>query len=699
MLYLDLESYSETDIAAGVYVYARSAEILLIAYALADGPVRVWDLTAQAKPPADLLEALCDPERIITAHNANFDRTILREQLVGRHGVPAHVGDAARWRCTMCKAYAHGFPGSLDAVGRVLGLPQDKAKLGDGRRLIHRFCKPAPRNHKAERYDRHSHPEEWQRFKDYAAQDIEAMRAVDRRLPDWNFRGPEVELYQLDQKINDRGFAVDRELVEAGAGAAETERATMIARCAELTNGLVTSPTQRELLRGYLNEIYDLNLRNTQASTLRAVLADEERPLDPVARELIEIALHANKTSTAKYKALVPAIGPDGRFRGGLQFAGAARTRRWSGRTFQPHNLPSRGLPKQRDIDSYIEALKAGLHDLLFPNLMLFGSAALRGVLVAPPGRKLVVADLSNIEGRANAWLAGEAWKIDAFTAFDRGAGPDLYNITATQIVGGDPYDVPRHIRNAFGKVPELACGYGGGVGAFQTFARGYGIRMADHWPVIRENMAGFVAAARDNYESWGRERSPELDPDEWLASETVKLAWRDRHPAIARLWRECENAAREALANPGSSYRAGPHLRFKLVRHAGHAYLLMRLPSGRFLCYFAPRVGDDGQLSYMGLNNITRQWERLYTYGGKLVENACQSLSRDILADSMPRIEAEGFEILLTVHDEIVTETPDDPAFTADRLATLMTEVPEWARGFPLAAAGFEAFRYRKDD
>jgi DNA polymerase len=381
-----------------------------------------------------------------------------------------------------------------------------------------------------------------------------------------------------------------------------------------------------------------------------------------------------------------------------LQFAGAARTRRWAGRTFQPHNLPSRGLPPQSDIEQYIRALKSGVHDLLFDDLMVFGSAALRGVLVASPGKQLVVADLSNIEGRANAWLAGENWKLDAFDAFDRGEGPDLYNVTAGSLLGQNPDDVSKTDRNVMGKVPELALGYQGGVGAFQTFAQAYGVRMSDHWHTISDNMPGFADKAFENYRIWGRERDPDLDEMEWVASETVKLAWRHRHPAIARLWHACEAAARNALKNPGSTYRAGPHLQFKKVSHAEYGYLLMRLPSGNFLVYFAPRIATDGTITHMGVNGITRQWERQSTYGGKLVENACQSLSRDILAHNMPACEAAGFEILLTVHDETVTEAPISDEFSAERLAGLMATNPDWADGFPLAAAGFVADRYRKD-
>lgn len=697
MLYLDCETYNgEKDISAGTYEYARTAEVLLVAYAFDDGPVQLWDRTARGIP-LELFNALHDPAVEITAHNAMFDRTVLT--MMGDKVPTKVIQDPNRWHCTMVKALVHGFPGSLDQLGTILGLPQDQAKLKDGKKLINRFCKPAPKNHKAERYDSNTHNEEWGRFCAYAIRDIEAMREIYKRLPDWNYRGSELDLYRLDQRINDRGFRVDRELVEAGSLAADTEKATLAARFLELTGGVVERPTQRAQFCAYLNETFGLSLDNTRSQTFKDLLAEADHGLPKEAVELMEISIMANKASTAKYKALAPAISPDDRFRGGLQYSGAARTRRWAGRTFQPHNLPSRGLPDQSSVDMYIRALKSGCQDLLFDDLMLYGSAALRGVLIADTDKQLVVSDLSNIEGRANAWLAGETWKLEAFEAFDAGNGPDLYNVTAGSLLGQDPYEISKTDRNVMGKVPELALGYQGGVGAFQTFAQAYGVNMADHWNTIRKNMPTFAMKAEENYHVWGQERDPELPSKEWIASETVKLAWRARHPAIERLWHSCEKAAREALNNPGKVFKAGPHLQFKKVTHAGHGYLLMRLPSGRFLTYFSPRLASDGRtITHRGLNGLTRQWERQSTYGGKLVENACQSLSRDILAHNMPACEAAGFDILLTVHDETVTEAPITDEHTAETLSALMATQPPYAEGFPLAAAGFVADRYRKD-
>lgn len=690
MLYLDTETYNaEKDISAGTYEYSRTAEVLIFTYAFNNGPVQLWDCTQSNTMPDDLRLALEDDDVLITAHNAMFDRNVI-------HLAMGLYTRRDRWRCTMVKAYAHGLPGSLDQIGRILGLGSDKQKIQQGKRYIQRFCKPAPSNHKAERYTRETNPEEWDAFCDYAVQDTVAMREIDKRLPEWNMNESELALYHLDQTINDRGFAVDTELVTAGSRAAASEKINLANRFIELTDGKVERPTMREKFRGYLNQTFDLSLKDTKAQTFRDILKSND-DLDPILRELMELSIRANKTSTAKYKTLEPAVSPDNRFRGGLQYAGAARTRRWSGRTFQPQNLPSRGLPEAEDVDCYIRALKVDMHEALFDNLMLYGSAALRGVVIAPDDKKLVVSDLSNIEGRANAWLAGEKWKLDAFYAFDAGDGPDLYKVAAGRILGKNPLDITKPERNGLGKVSELAFGYQGGVGACQNFAKN---KMAALMPIIQASAGQFVEGARQNWEIWGEERNRGSDTsyDEWIASEAVKLAWRDRHPAICMLWKACEEAARLAIKNVGKTYTAGPKLKFRLLKHAGHRYLLMRLPSGQFCCYFAPRVADDGSVSYMRVHPLTKQWQRADSYGGMFVENACQSLSRDILANGMRKAEASGYEIVLTVHDELVTETPDNDNFSVDELSSFLATNPVYAEGFPLAAAGFEASRYRKD-
>lgn len=451
ILWLDRETWNEADLKeVGTYRYAETAEDLLVAYAIDDGPARVWDCTAEEMPD-DLLHAMSDPGTEVWAHNAQFDRAIHNASVQLR--LPRI--DLDRWRCSMAMALSHALPAGLDGLCQVLKVPADTAKLADGKKLIQLFCKPQPANRKIRRATHLTHPAEWERFKQYAANDITAMRACVKRMPAWNWDATAVAEWHLDQRINARGFAVDRELTQAGALAATTEKARIAERFATLAHGQF-QPSQRAKFQAYLSDRLGTPLDDTKSGTLQVLLRDPGLPAD--VREMMTLSIASNKTSTAKYAALDPAVGPDGRFRGGLQFAGAGRTRRWAGRLFQPQNLPSRGLPKPAEIAEYIEHLKLGTHALFFDNLMLFGAAALRGCVIAPPSKKLVVADLSNIEGRVLAWIAQEKWKLQAFSDYDAGTGPDLYNITAVSIIGGDPWNVPKSDRNAFGKVPDLAC-------------------------------------------------------------------------------------------------------------------------------------------------------------------------------------------------------------------------------------------------
>lgn len=448
-LWLDRETYCDLDLKeVGTYRYADEAEDLLVAYAIDDEPAKVWDVT-DGPCPADLYDALQNADEVV-AHNAQFDKAI--------HNGPkqAHLPRVAlsRWRCSMAQALSHALPGSLSDLCAVLRVPEDMSKLSEGKKLIQLFTRPQPANRKIARATRLTHPTEWARFIAYAANDIEAMRECVRRMPRWNWDASAIEEWHCDQRINERGFQVDQELTAAGARAAVTEKARIAVRFREITGGL--NPGQRDKVKEFVLNTYGLRLDDTKADTFLQLLKQDG--LHPEFRELMTLSMASNKTSTAKYAALDPAVQADGRFRGGLQFAGASRTRRWAGRMFQPQNLPSRGLPDSDSVEFYIETLKAGSHDLFFTDLMRYGAAALRGVVIAPPTKKLDVADLSNIEGRILAWVSGEEWKLKAFREYDAGTGPDLYNVTAVSIIGGDPWKVAKSDRNVFGKVPDLAC-------------------------------------------------------------------------------------------------------------------------------------------------------------------------------------------------------------------------------------------------
>lgn len=696
ILWLDRETFSDLDLTeVGTYRYAEQADDILLAYAIDDGEARVWDCTASPVCPDDLWDALLDADEV-WAHNAQFDKAVHKHQSLPQVALP-------RWRCSMAMALSHALPAGLSNLCDVLGVPEDMAKLKEGRKLVQLFTRPLPANRKLRRATRETHPDEWARFIAYAANDVTAMRECVRRMPRWNWSAECIAEWHLDQRVNERGFAVDRALTQAGARAAVTEKERIGTRFRELTNGVVDRPSQREQFRALLAAKYGVAVDDTRRDTFEHLIKTEV--VSGEVRELMELSIAANKTSTAKYAALDPAISTDGRFRGGLQFAGAGRTRRWAGRLFQPQNLPSRGLPAAEVVESYIEHLKTGTQDLMFDNLMLLGAAALRGVVVAPDGRKLCVADLSNIEGRVLAWVAQERWKLDAFREYDAGTGPDLYNITAVSIIGGDPWKVEKANRNVFGKVPDLASGYQGGVAGYQTFAHAYGVRMADYWATIQQQIKPeFVEKAWANLERFGRPQLEglEISELEWVASETCKLAWRARHPATVKFWYDLQDAIKAAITTWGGTFSVGKFIRLKCITHAKQRWLVIKLPSGRYLTYFDPHLNDEGSICYWGEaaeeGKTTRQWVRVYTHGGKVTGNVCQTTARDILAPALQEAETRGYLPVLTVHDEIITEVPDTSAFDTEGLVSILATNRAWTEGLPLAAAGFTAYRYRKD-
>lgn len=640
-LWLDLETYSETPITHGTHKYAENAEVLLVAYAFDDEPVEVMDLTERGS--LDNIQMMVDTADTVVIHNSAFDRTVLRH--CGVHISVDKIED------TMVRALAHGLPGSLGVLCDVLGVPQDKAKDKAGKKLIHLFTKPRPKNVKLRRATRETHPEEWAAFIEYARLDVDAMRVVYRLLPDWNSHGSERALWLLDQKINDRGIAIDVGLADAALRAFQRSLRSLAERTRVLTDGAVASLTQRDKFLQHLEGALAFSTPDLKKGTVSTLLQGD---LSPEVRELLEIRQQASATSPAKYKVLLKATSADGRLRGTLQFCGASRTGRWGGRLFQPQNLPRPTL-KQEQIDAGIKAMKLDVEDLLFDNVAELCSSAVRGALVAAPGHKLVVSDLSNIEGRVLAWLAGEDWKTKAFSDFDAGVGHDLYKLAYARSFNKKAEDVTKDERQ-IGKVQELALGYQGSIGAFSSMAALYGVFLPE----------------------------PEVD--------AIVKAWRKAHKAVVSLWYDLENAAKEAIRAPGTR---------QVVRDLTVGYkdnwLRIKLPSGRYLCY--PNAGlSEGSIVYEGVNQYTKKWETIETYGGKLVENVVQAVARDVLASGMQRAEAAGYAVCLHVHDELITETPDTDEYSVDELSRIMSTNPGWALGLPLAAAGFETHRYKKD-
>lgn len=665
-LYLDTETFNEVPIRNGTYVYAESVEVMIVTWAIDDGQVQLWDATEGSDIPDNLLMAILEAEWIVM-HKSDFDRNVLRHarMKLGGRRVPIVVPTERIWD-TMIQARAHGLPGGLDKLCEIFKLPAAEAKDKAGRKLIQLFCKPPPANQNRPRATRLTHPVEWARFKDYAKQDIVSMRAIRKLLPTWNYPEREHALWQLNERINDRGVKVDLDLARAAIDTVAKDKKKMDARTQELTDDTIRSTTQRDALMRRILAEHGVDLPDMTSTTLERRIEDPNLPW--MVRELLAIRLQVSTTSNSKYNTLLKAVCADGRLRGMLQFCGAPRTGRWSGQVVQLQNLPRPDMDAD-DIEFGIRAMKAGAADLFFDHPTKLASNALRGFIVADKGKKLVVSDLSGIEARVLPWLAEEEWKVQAFRELDAGTGPDIYRSTAAKMLFKDVADITKEERQSHGKHPELACGYGGSKGAL------------------------FAIALLFNYI---------IDEDEAMA---IVRQWRSIHPAIADwddgFWARLDASAREAILNPGRIVQASFNVAFERWRN----WLKMHLPSGGFLSYAAPGIHEDprrpGQtgISFMGINSYTKRWERLFTYGGKLAADVTQRTARDILAHNLPEIEAAGYHPELLVHDEVLSETLDSPDYSVHELNTMLARHPPWVPdNIPLVAGGFESYRYRKD-
>lgn len=682
-LFFDSETYSEVPIKNGTFAYAQAAETMLVPYAIDEAPAVVWDMTEQALMPLDLKAALADPEVEIVIHNSMFDRSVFRNS----PGVemPVH-----RVHDTMARALAHSLPGALGKLCEVLNVPVDQAKDKRGHNLIQLFCKPRGKNQKLRRATRLTHPKEWAEFVDYARLDVEAMRQVYKRLPNWNYKGFEYELWKTDQIINERGIAVDVDFVCAAITTVENTQAKLSERTNEATDGAVQKTTQRDKLLGYIKQTYNVDFPDLTGTMVEKALQDENLPAS--LKELLGMRAEASTSSTAKYRRFLNATSFDGRLRGMFQFCGASRTGRASGRIVQLHNLP-RPTMKGEDIEVGIEAMKVGSADLVCENVMALSSNAIRGCLIAPEDKKLLIADLSNIEGRVCAWLASEKWKLKAFEDFDAGIGADLYNLAYARAFHMETDKVTKTQRQV-GKVMELMLQYAGGVGAFCTGALAYNIDLDDlaerAFLSIPKNIVGeaklaWVWAVEQN-------RTYDLKQETYIVCDSLKRLWRQAHPGIVSLWAGVENMVVNALNNKENIYTYG-----LLKARRDGAWLRIILPSGRALCYPSMRL-EDNKLSYTGVNPYSRQWGRVKTYAGKLVENIVQATARDVLMYGLMNAERVGYKVVAHVHDELICEVPDEEKYTVDRLCDFMTKGIDWTKGMPLAAAGFETKRYRKE-
>ena len=649
MLYLDTETFSELDIRkVGTYRYTRNCEVMLVGYAIDDEPAKVWDLTENITMPSCLENYLFNTDGLMTAHNAMFDRNVIINTIAD---IPVE-----RFRCTMVKAYTLGLPPALGQLGEVIGMPEDEQKMKQGKKLVNRFSKPAPKNHKVDRYTKDNDPDNWEQFIEYCRQDVETMRTIDKELQEWVYPGSEeLTLWELDQEINDRGIYVDVDFVNQAIELVETTTEILNRELKEITEGCVSGATSLSALSKWVNA-QGVRVTGLDKASIIALLKEE---LPDTVRRALEIRQQVGKSSTAKYKTLLTAINEDHRLRGALQFYGAGRTGRWAGRMFQPHNLPRPTI----DQIAGSAAIENNTVELLYDDCMAVASSCVRSAIAAPPGKKLLVADLANIEGRMLAWLSDEKWKLNAFKEYDKGTGPDLYRLAYARSFS-IAVDMVNKEQRQVGKVQELALGYQGAIGAFNSMAKEYNVFLPDE-EVLR-----------------------------------IVVAWRNAHKYTVRYWQDAQNAAHRAVKRPGKVFSAG-----KIQFSVRDNVLLIKLPSGRFLCYQDPVLEDDTDrqgrpkkvLVYSGVHPTTKKWWRISTYGGKLVENCTQAASRDVLAHGMRNVNAMGTDIVLTVHDEIVCEVDEDSETTVEDINKCLTNGPAWAEGLPLAAEGYESKRYKK--
>ena len=689
ILWTDLETYSEVNLkTCGSYKYAEKCEILLLGYAYDDDPVTVVDMTEVYLPSAPLINDYNEKLKkckYIGAHNGIlFDRVVMNNNFYFKNKIAGKS-----WFDTAAKAYAHSLPGGLDLLCDLFKLPVDKAKMKEGLKYMHLFCKPQGVNSKIKRATRFTHPEQWKKFIEYSKQDIIAMREVNKLIPDWNITAQEKEYQDLDMEMNDRGFFVDTELALEAINILALEKISRDKEVMTLTQGDVAAATQRDKLLQHIAGSYDIYLPDLQHSTLERILDDPYLP-EPV-RELISLRLQSTKMSTKKYKRILDVVCKDSRLHGTMVFHGAWRTGRQSGRLFQPHNLP-RPLFSTGEIQTGIDAIKTGCIILLYLSITAICSSALRGTIIAPPGKKLVVADLSSVESRGLAWLAGETWKLKAYQDYDAGIGYDLYVLIYSLMFGIPPETVTGDQRK-LGKVVELALGYGGGVVAFIAFANAYGINLDDIVEGAHDLDQELLVEA-ENFYNYSVEigKTYNLPQQTFIVCDTIKRMWRKKNSNIVRFWKSLEQSVKDILFNNNATRICGC-----LHIDKRGSWLRIRLPSGRYLCY--PAIAyDNNRITYVGYNNYSRKICRLKMYGGKLAENVNQAFCYDLFFYGVKRARDNGYLPVLTVHDESVTEVSDTPVHTAEELCTLLSEPPDWAPGFPGAAAGFETYRYRKD-
>lgn len=641
-LSLDLETYSNIDLTkSGVYRYAEVEDfaILLLSYSVDGGPVKTVDLASGETMPVEIQEALSDESVTKWAFNAQFERVCLSRYL-GHWLLPTS------WRCTMVWAAYLGLPLSLEGAGAVLGL--EKQKLKEGKELIRYFsmpCKPSETNGQRSRNRPSDEPDKWAQFKAYNARDVETELAIQTRLKKFPVPEDEWQNYVLDQKINDRGICLDMELVREAICCDEQARAELVAAMKILTK--VENPNSVAQMKVWLAE-HGLETDTLGKAAVKELLKTAPEPLGQV----LTLRQALAKSSVKKYAAMASAVCKDGRARGLLQFYGANRTGRWAGRLIQVQNLPQNHLPDLAEARSLVKSGNYAALDMLYASAPEVLSELIRTAFVPRAGFQFLVADFSAIEARVIAWLAGETWRNEVFASHGKiyeASASQMFHVPIEEITKGSP------LRQK-GKIAELALGYGGSVGALKAMgALEMGV---------------------------GEE---ELQP--------LATAWRAANPSIVQLWWAVDKSAMTAVRERTSADTHGIHFECK------SGMLFITLPSGRQLSYVKPRIGQNrfGNecVTYEGVGS-TKKWERIETYGPKLVENIVQAISRDLLCHAMRRLDSAGFSIVMSVHDEVVLEVAS--SVSLEDVCRIMAQIPLWAKGLLLRADGFMCPFYKKD-
>lgn len=662
-LSIDLETYSSVNLKkAGAQAYIRSPdfEILLFAYSLDGGPVRVIDMAQGEAIPTDILAALTAPEYLKHAYNAAFEWGCLSRYL-GQELPPS------QWRDTMLHGLYCGYTAGLEATGRALGIPEDKQKLNTGKALIRYFCVPCKAtkaNGGRTRNYPHHDPDKWALFKEYNAQDVEAEMEIARFLSAFPVPAEVQKQWETDLIINARGVAVDMDFVHGALEMGDTVRTELTDEAVKISG--LNNPNSVRQLSQWLSDKTGSDVSNLRKETVAEMLGREDNSDD--VQRMLEIRQELSKTSTKKYDAIEEAVCEDGRVRGLLQFYGANRTGRWAGRLVQVQNLPrtytepldlARELVKGRKLDA-LRVIYGSPNDTL--------SQLIRTAFVAAPGNVLIDADFSAIEARVISWLAGEEWRLNVFRTHGK-----IYEASASQMFGVPLERIkkgnPEYALRQRGKVAELALGYQGGVGAMRNMD--VGNLLAD------------------------------LSDDE---VQGIVNRWRSTNPKIRNMWHNFDGAAAEVIINGGTVRVRDCVLAREYDCLRGTTCMTITLPSGRKLHYIDPAVGENrwggSSLSYMGMDQTTKKWKRIETYGGKLVENCVQAIARDCLAQAIDRLEAAGLPVVFHVHDEVVI---DVAPFGTDnemleKVVGIMTTPIPWAQGLPLGADGWVGQFFKKD-